>query len=208
MLFIASGSFAQTKTEDIEIVSLKAHYVKNIENSPLRVVNYFATLNIANKNESCVINFIMAEPFFFYSQDEFDDWYAQLKNTVALSYNSYEVKKIKYINPDRSETTWHKLDTNKVIWFNSGNSKEFNGYLKLEFDTTKVSKSKPSGQGQKEFKTAPDSTTFKMYLSDREYFIKLQETVPNKNQYIGLQWCIDLLNKYIQIEAERLKKEN
>ncbi|MBX7046647.1 MAG: hypothetical protein K1X86_12510 [Ignavibacteria bacterium] len=55
--------------------------------------------------------------------------------------------------------------------------------------------------------TAGDSLHLKQYISDREYFVKLQETVSSKNQYIGLQWCIDLLNKYIELEERRLKQE-
>ncbi|MBS1494734.1 MAG: hypothetical protein JST55_14560 [Bacteroidetes bacterium] len=54
-------------------------------------------------------------------------------------------------------------------------------------------------------KSVNDSLQLKMYLSDREYFAKLQETVSSKNQYIGLQWCIDLLNKYIELEERKLK---
>ena len=50
-----------------------------------------------------------------------------------------------------------------------------------------------------------DSLYLKMYLADRDYFLKLQETVTSKNQYIGLQWCIDLLNKYIEAEERTLK---
>jgi hypothetical protein len=53
-----------------------------------------------------------------------------------------------------------------------------------------------------------DSLHLKIYLSDREYFLKLQETVSSKNQYIGLQWCIDLLNKYISLEEQKLKESH
>lgn len=51
-----------------------------------------------------------------------------------------------------------------------------------------------------------DSLYLKIYLTDREYFLELQETVASKNQYIGLQWCIDLLNKYIEQEERKLKE--
>lgn len=53
-----------------------------------------------------------------------------------------------------------------------------------------------------------DSLHLKIYLADREYFLKLQETVSSKNQYIGLQWCIDLLSKYIEIEERKFKEMN
>ncbi len=53
-----------------------------------------------------------------------------------------------------------------------------------------------------------DSTHYKQYVSDRNYFIKLQETVESKNQFIGLQWCIDLLNKYIELEEKKIKQDN
>jgi len=52
-----------------------------------------------------------------------------------------------------------------------------------------------------------DSLQLKMFLADREYFLKLQETVSSKNQYIGLQWCVDLLNKYIELEQKKLSTE-
>jgi len=55
--------------------------------------------------------------------------------------------------------------------------------------------------------TAGDSLHLKIFLTDRDYFLKLQETVSSKNQYIGLQWCIDLLNKYIELEEIKLKEE-
>lgn len=75
---------------------------------------------------------------------------------------------------------------------------------------------RPSGQGvsNSEFRIqnselqSGDSTNLKMYVADREYFMKMQETVSSKNQYIGLQWCIDLLNKYIAIEEKRLSTIN
>lgn len=56
--------------------------------------------------------------------------------------------------------------------------------------------------------TSTDSLYYKMFISDRDYFIKLQETVPTKNQYIGLQWCIDLLNKYIELEEKKIRQES
>lgn len=54
-------------------------------------------------------------------------------------------------------------------------------------------------------KTKNDSLYLKIYIADRDYFLRLQETEISKNQYIGLQWCIDLLNKYIAIEEKRIK---
>jgi DNA-binding transcriptional regulator WhiA len=56
--------------------------------------------------------------------------------------------------------------------------------------------------------TAADSLHLKIFLSDRDYFLKLQETVSSKNQYIGLQWCIDLLNKYIEMEDRKFKESS
>ncbi|MBN8570459.1 MAG: hypothetical protein J0M18_12585 [Ignavibacteria bacterium] len=56
--------------------------------------------------------------------------------------------------------------------------------------------------------SSADSLHYKMFISDRDYFMKLQETVPTKNQYIGLQWCIDLLNKYIELEEKKIRQES
>ena len=53
-----------------------------------------------------------------------------------------------------------------------------------------------------------DSTHYIQYLNDRNYFVKLQETVSSKNQYIGLQWCIDLLGKYIELEERKFIELN
>lgn len=222
LLLIAVSCFSQTKTEDIELVNLKAHYVQNVENSPLRLVNYFATLNIAEKNESCVINFIIAEPFFFNSQDEFNDWYAVLKNTVILTYNSFPVHNY-YYSPTKGYI-WYKSSTGE---FNAGVKLDYSGNVFHKYDSAAVGFKwilpdandtnyigvkplivKPSGQGHREIQAEPDSTNLKMYMADREYFMKLQETVGSKNQYIGLQWCIDLLSKYIAIEEKRLGNLN
>ena len=56
--------------------------------------------------------------------------------------------------------------------------------------------------------TTSDSLHLKIFVLDRDYFLKLQETVSSKNQYIGLQWCIDLLNKYIEMEEKKLKDQS
>lgn len=83
------------------LVSLKAHYIVEVPNSPLRLVNYFATLEVpAFRNELTgetetviVVNFVIAEPFYFYSQDAFNDWYKELMNVIKLNYElmSFEV---------------------------------------------------------------------------------------------------------------------
>lgn len=108
----------------------------------------------------------------------------QNKDSVSIFYTLYFLFIVCFSQAGFAATNMNKGDSN------------VNEQIKREF-----LEKESSFQGT-------DSLHLKMYFADREYFLKLQETVSSKNQYIGLQWCIDLLSKYIEIEERKFKELN